>query len=327
MPNLTPTPIRIAALGGLLALGPVPAAAAADFPSQPMTLIVGASAGGTTDTLARVIAQGLSDTFDQPAVVENRPGAGGNIAAQAVAGSAPDGHTLLVAFTSHTLNASLFDDLPYDPIDDFAPVALLGQVSSILLSREDLVFDDLEAALDHARTAPDGVTFAVGGLGSSLHMETLKFFAQSGINGIEIPFPGTAPAITDLLGGHVDFMFAPFAAALPLIHDGSVNALAVTSPERNPEIPDLPAIAEVIGDYPITYGWFGVLAPAGTPDEVVTLLSETINDIMTGEAAARVLRAEGAAREALSPEAFRDFLIEDMAGWQEIAEAAGIERQ
>ncbi|MCC5960491.1 MAG: tripartite tricarboxylate transporter substrate binding protein [Rhodobacteraceae bacterium] len=300
---------------------------AQSYPSGPVTIIVGASAGGTTDTLARVVAQGLTEKFDQPFVVDNRPGAGGAIAAQAVADANADGRTLLVAFTSHTLNTALFNDLPYDPIDDFEPISLLAQVSSLLLARGNLEVETLSEALELGRNAPDGVTFAVGGLGSSLHMETLKFLAESGVAGIEIPFPGTAPAITDLLGGHVDFMFAPFASSVPLIEAGSVKALAVTSPERNPNFPDLPAVIEAIEGYPITYGWFGVLATAGTPQEDVAALNEAITDIMQSERAQTVLSDEGASAPQMSPEDFKAFLIEDMAAWQAIGENAEIERQ
>ncbi|MGY6632578.1 MAG: Bug family tripartite tricarboxylate transporter substrate binding protein [Alkalilacustris sp.] len=323
--NVTHT-LRTVTAAAALTLLPA-GAALAEFPDRPVNLIVGASAGGTTDSLARVIAQGLGEMFDQPVVVDNRPGAGGNLAAQAVTSAAADGHTLLVAFTSHTLNAALFEELPHDPIADFAPIALLAQGSSILLSRGDLPFDDLEAMLEHGRSQPDGVTFAVGGLGSSLHMETLKFINQSGVDGDVIPYPGTAPAVTDLMGGHVDFMFAPFAQALPLIEAGQVNALAVTMPDRFAGLPDVPTVAEVIDGYPITYSWFGVLARAGTEPEVVATLNAAIVEVMQGEAAQRLLSNEGAQPNSFSPEEFAAFLQADLDGWLTIAETAGIERQ
>lgn len=318
--------LRALTLGAFLGLVPA-GAVMADFPDRPVTLIVGASAGGTTDTLARVLAQGLGDRFDQPFIVDNRPGAGGNIAAQAVTGAPADGHNLLVAFTSHTLNASLFESLPHDPIADFSPVALLAQGSSILVSRGNLPFSDLEAMLEYSRTEPDGVTFAVGGLGSSLHMETLKFINETGVDGEVIPFPGTAPAITDLLGGHVDFMFAPFAQALPLIESGDVNAIAVTTPERFSGLPDRQTVAEVVSGYPITYSWFGVLARAGTDPQIVETLNAAILEVMQGEDAQRLLSNEGATGNSYSPEEFAAFLQADLEGWQAIAEAANIERQ
>lgn len=323
--HLTQT-LRALTLGASLGLLPA-GAALADFPERPVTLIVGASAGGTTDSLARILAQGLGEMFDQPFVVDNRPGAGGNIAAQAVTGAPADGHNLLVAFTSHTLNASLFEELPHDPIADFAPIALLAQGSSILVSRADLPFDDLEGMLEHGRSAADGVTFAVGGLGSSLHMETLKFINETGVDGDVIPYPGTAPAVTDLMGGHVDFMFAPFAQALPLIESGQVNAIAVTMPDRFSGLPDLQTVSEVVADYPITYSWFGVLGRAGTDPGIVESLNAAILEVMQGEAAQRLLSNEGAQANSFSPEEFTEFLQADLEGWQAIAEAGNIERQ
>jgi tripartite-type tricarboxylate transporter receptor subunit TctC len=303
------------------------AALADDYPSKPVTLIVGASAGGTTDALAREIAEGLSQTYDVPAVVDNRPGAGANIAAEAVANADPDGYTLLVAFTSHTLNDSLFHQLPYDPIEDFAPVSLLAQVSSILLSRPSLELDDLQALLDYAAEQPDGITFGVGGLGSSLHMETLKFIHESGVDGHVIPYPGTAPAIADLIGDHVDVMFAPFAAALPLVESGDANAYAVTSPERMPNLPDLPTVGETLDDYPTTYGWFGLLGPAGMDPAIVEQLNATVTEIMHGDSALDLLEREGAEPIDMSADEFAAFLAEDVKRWQAIAEAANIEKQ
>jgi tripartite-type tricarboxylate transporter receptor subunit TctC len=316
-----------ATLAAPIALAAGTAATGQDWPNRPITLIVGASAGGTTDALARVIAEGVSERFDTPAVVDNRPGAGAAIAAQAVANAEPDGHTLLVAFTSHTLNTALFNQLPYEPIEDFTPISLLAQVSSILLSRPTLEFESLEALLDHAEEQPDGVTFGVGGLGSSLHMETLKFIDASGVDGIVIAYDGTTPAITDLMGDHVDVMFAPFAAAVPLVEDGNANAVAVTSPERMALLPDLPTVRETIDDYPITYGWFGLLGPAGMDDAVVEQLNAAVTEIMQGGAAADLLEREGAEPIDMSPAEFASFLQEDMEGWQAIGEAAGVEKQ
>ncbi|WP_445158391.1 Bug family tripartite tricarboxylate transporter substrate binding protein [Halomonas sp. E14] len=302
-------------------------AVADDYPSKPITLIVGASAGGTTDALAREVAEGLSQKYDVPTVVDNRPGAGANIAAQAVANSDPDGYTLLVAYTSHTLNASLFHQLPYDPVEDFSPISLLGEVSSILLSRPDLEVESLQGLLDYAAEQPDGITFGVGGLGSSLHMETLKFMQESGVLGYEIPYNGTAPAIADLIGSHMDVMFAPFAAAMPLVESGDANAIAVTSPERMPNLDHIPSVNETLSDYPTTYGWFGLLGPAGMDPAIVERLNADVTEIMQGESGADLLEREGAEPIDISAEAFATFIAEDIERWQAIAEAGDIEKQ
>jgi len=321
----TPRLLLVAAAPLSLMLGSL--AIADDYPSQPITFIVGASAGGTTDALAREVAEGLAQKYDVPTVVDNRPGAGANIAAEAVANADPDGYTLLVAYTSHTLNKSLFHELPYDPVEDFSPISLLGEVSSILLSRPDLEFDSLQALLDYAAEQPDGITFGVGGLGSSLHMETLKFMQESDVLGYEIPYNGTAPAIADLIGSHVDVMFAPFAAAMPLVESGDANAIAVTSPERMPNLDDIPSINETLSDYPTTYGWFGLLGPAGMDPAIVERLNADVTEIMQGESGADLLEREGAEPIDISAEAFATFIAEDIERWQAIAEAGDIEKQ
>lgn len=298
-----------------------------DYPSKPITLIVGATAGGTTDALAREVAEGLAQKYDVPTVVDNRPGAGANIAAEAVAKSDSDGYTLLVAYTSHTLNESLFHEMPYDPLEDFTPISLLGEVSSILLSRPDLELENLQALLDYAADQPDGITFGVGGLGSSLHMETLKFMQESEVVGYEIPYSGTSPAIADLIGSHVDVMFAPFAAAMPLVESGDANAIAVTSPERMPNLDDIPSINETLNDYPTTYGWFGLLGPADMDPAIVERLNADVTEIMHGESGADLLEREGAEPVDIRAEAFAEFLVEDVERWKSIAEAGGIEKQ
>ena len=191
-------PTRRALLGAALALACVAAHA---FPTRPIRLIVGASAGGTTDTLAREIAEDMTKTLGQPVIVENKAGAGGNIAAQEVARAPADGHTLLVAFTSHTMNASLMKKLPYDPIADFTPVALLAKVSSVLVTRTDAPWRDVRDVIAKGKTRKDPLTFAIGGTGSSLHMDTYEFQASAGVPVTQVPFKGTSPALADVLAG------------------------------------------------------------------------------------------------------------------------------
>lgn len=323
----SPRPLLLLAAAAPFSLLLGTQAIADDYPNQPINLIVGASAGGTTDAMAREVAEGLAQKYDVPTVVDNRPGAGASIATEAVANADPDGYTLLVAYTSHTLNESLFHELPYDPVEDFSPISLLGEVSSILLSRPDLEFDSLQDMLDYAAEQPDGITFGVGGLGSSLHMETLKFIQESEVVGYEIPYNGTAPAIADLIGSHVDVMFAPFAAAMPLVESGDANAIAVTSPERMPNLDDIPSINETLSDYPTTYGWFGLLGPAGMDPAIVERLNADVIEIMHGDSGADLLEREGAAPIDISAEAFAAFIVEDVERWKAIAEAGDIEKQ
>jgi tripartite-type tricarboxylate transporter receptor subunit TctC len=183
----------------------VPHAPRADeFPTHPLKLLVGAPAGGTTDTIARAIAEPMAAALKQPVLVESRPGAGGNLAAAAVARSAPDGYTLLVSFSSHTINATLYPTLPYDPVADFTPITMVARVPSLLVGRADLPAKDLKALIELARTKPHTLTIGIGGIGSSLHLAGEKFKQMTGVDLLNVPYKGTAPALTDLLGGHVE---------------------------------------------------------------------------------------------------------------------------
>jgi tripartite-type tricarboxylate transporter receptor subunit TctC len=200
--NLSP------ALAILLLLAPH-AARADEFPKHPLKLLVGAPAGGTTDTIARAIADPMAAALKQPVLVENRPGAGGNLAAAAVARSAPDGYTLLVSFSSHTINATLYPTLPYDPVADFTPITMVARVPSLLVGRADLPAKDLKALIELARAKPHTLTIGIGGIGSSLHLAGEKFKQMTGVDFLNVPYKGTAPALTDLMVGRSDMLPEP----------------------------------------------------------------------------------------------------------------------
>src|ERR1700730_6059703 len=203
IPGLTTSVLLIAilSLSSSLAIG------ADDYPSRPIKLMVGASPGGTTDTMARAIAPPLASFLGRPVLVENRPGAGGNLAADAVGKSAPDGYTLLVSFSSHTINATLYPKLPFDPIADFTPITMIATVPSLLVGHLKLPANDLQSLIELAKSKPDTLTIALGGIGSSLHLAGEKFKMMTGVRLLNVPYKGTAPALTDLLGGQVDLMF------------------------------------------------------------------------------------------------------------------------
>ena len=225
------------------------AARADDYPSRPIKLLVGASAGGTTDTMARAIAQPLSKSLGQPVLVENRPGAGGNLAADTVAKAAPDGYTLLVSFTSHTINATLYPKLPFDPVTDFTPISKIATVPSLLVGNPKLPAQNLNELIALARAKPDKLTIAIGGIGSSLHLAGDQFKMMADLRILNVPYKGTAPALTDVLGGQVDMMFISLVTGTAQVKAGKLRAYGVTSAQRQPSFPDLPAIGEIVNGF------------------------------------------------------------------------------
>ena len=245
---------------------------AENYPSRPIKLLVGASAGGTTDTMARAIAQPLSASLGQPVLVENRPGAGGNLAADAVAKAAPDGYTLLVSFTSHTINATLYPKLPFDPVADFTPISKIATVPSLLVGNPKLPAQNLNELIALAKAKPDKLSIAIGGIGSSLHLAGDQFKMMAGLRILNVPYKGTAPALTDVLGGQVDMMFISLVTGTAQVQAGKLRAYGVTSAQRQPSFPDLPAIGEIVKGFEST-AWFGVFGPAKLPPEITGKLN------------------------------------------------------
>ena len=227
------------------------AAQADDYPSRPIKLLVGASPGGTTDTMARTIAVPLSKSLGQPVLVENKPGAGGNIAAATVAKATPDGYTLLVSFTSHTINATLYPKLPFDPVADFTAISKIADVPSLLVGNPKLPAQNLDELIALAKAKPDTLTIAIGGIGSSLHLAGEQLKMMTGIRILDVPYKGTAPALTDVLGGQVDMMFISLVTGSAQVRAGRLRAYGVTSAARQASFPDLPAIGEVVKGFEI----------------------------------------------------------------------------
>jgi tripartite-type tricarboxylate transporter receptor subunit TctC len=316
---------RRAALAGAAGLAALPAAALPP-PGGTITLIVGAAPGGTTDTVARDIAPLMSERLGRSVVVENRAGAGGNLAAQHVARARPDGGTLLVAFTSHTLNTVLQRSLPYRPLEDFTPLTLLARLpASVLVVRPTLPERDLAAFVARARANPDGYSFAIGGLGSSLHMQTVLVRARLGHTGPEVTFRGTAPALTDVAAGNVDAMFAPIAGAMPLIEGGRLRPIAVTGSSPQPRLPGVPLLSSAVPDLPEVAAWFGLLGPAGMSQDTAAALHEAAAAAVQAERFRARLATDGGEPGSMTPAEFRAFLQRDLALWQEIARLGNIQ--
>jgi len=293
-----------------------------DYPARPIKLLVGAPAGGTTDTVARAIAEPLAIALKQPVLVENRPGAGGNLAAAAVAKSAPDGYTLLVSFSSHTINATLYPSLPYDPVADFTPITMVARVPSLLVGRAGLPSNDLKTLIDLARTKPHTLTIGIGGIGSSLHLAGEKLKLMSGIDLLNVPYKGTAPALSDLLGGQIDLMFISLVTGAEQVRAGKLRAYGVTSEKRQPSFPDLPAIGEIVPGFEST-AWFGVFAPANLPDAVTQKLHATIVAALGEPRLREQLKNEGASSVGNTPKEFAAFVREDIERWAPIVRASG----
>jgi tripartite-type tricarboxylate transporter receptor subunit TctC len=311
----------VAAILAMFAAGNV--SAQAPFPSRPVRIYVPYSAGGGVDILARTLGDAVSRTWGQSVVVENRPGAGGVVASQALAASAPDGYTLIVVASGHATNPLLYAKIPYDTFKAFMPISLLASSPNILLVRADSPFRTLGDMIAQARAKPGSLSFGHAGNGTSTHLagELLKSLARIDIEAIS--YKGGAPAINDLLGGQIQMSFNNAPEALGQLEAGTLRALAVTTAARSPFLPDVPAIAETVPGYD-TEVWWGLLGPAGMPPELVRKLShDFIAALNSAEVTARLAKL-GASPIGTSPEAFDARIHADYEKWGPVIKAAGI---
>jgi tripartite-type tricarboxylate transporter receptor subunit TctC len=292
------------------------------YPSRPIKLLVGATPGGTTDTIARAIAREMMPALGQPVLVENRAGVGGNLAADAVAKSSPDGYTLLVSFTSHTINATLYPKLPYDPAADFTPITMIATVPSMLVSHPKLAANDLKGLIALAKAKHGALSIAIGGIGSSLHLAGEQFKMMAGIQLINVPYKGTAPALTDVLGAQVDMMFISLLTGAAQVRAGKLRAYGVTSAERQQSMPQLPAIGEVLPGFEST-AWFGVFGPANLPPAVTEKLNAIIVTALKNSQLREQLRNEGATPVGSTSADFAKFVRDDIKRWAPIVKQSG----
>jgi tripartite-type tricarboxylate transporter receptor subunit TctC len=290
--------------------------------NRPTKLMVGAPAGGTTDYVARALAQSLSPLLDTQVVVENRGGAGGNLAAEAVAKAAPDGATLLVCFTSHTINPSLFARLPFDSLRDFSPISLLASSPSMLVAHPASGISNMRELISTARTQPNKLNFAVGALGSSLHLAGDLFKTMAQVSITNIPYKGTAPALTDVLAGQVPLMFAALGSVDQHVRSGRLRALGVTSAARHAGFADVPTIAETLPGYESS-AWFGLLGPARMSATLVSNIADASAKALASADFKRRLAAEFLEPQAMNPAQFAAFIEKDIAKWAPIVKASG----
>jgi len=291
--------------------------------SRPVTIVVGSTPGGSTDTLGRVIAKLLTVETGRPFVVDNKPGASGNISAGHVARSAPDGQTLLFTGPGLTINASLHRNLPFDTLTDFTPITMVARVPNVLVARKDAPYNTPAEFIAYARSRPGQVNLAVAGQGSSVHLASEEFKLRTGIRTNDVPYKGTTGALTDMSGGSVDLMFAGSVSALSHLRGGKVKAIGIGSRTALPQLPGVPPLAEVLPGFESS-AWFGLFGPARMDPRAVDSLYQSIRVCLTQPEFHDRLNTEAAVGASMTPPEFNRFVREDVARWREVVDKAGI---
>jgi len=309
---------------GLAAVWADVSAHAADYPSRPVTLIVAFTPGGPSDVLARILGKKLEQILGQPFVVENRPGAGGNIAAELAARAAPDGYTLLMGNNSIlATNASLYAKVGFDAEKDFAPISLIGSQANILVVNPALPVRSMAELIALARKQPGQLNFASSGHGAAAHLAGELFKAEAHIDIVHVAYKGAAPALQDVIAGHVQMMFATAASVLGHIRNGLVRPLAVTTLRRSAVLPDVPTIDELGLTGFDAATWHGLVAPAGTPPDIIAALNSATVAALTDPATRKSLGDLGVDIVGSSPQEFAAYIKSEIPKWRAVVKAAG----
>jgi tripartite-type tricarboxylate transporter receptor subunit TctC len=291
----------------------------AEFPqNRPIRLFVGVTAGGATDVVGRLLAKGLGEALKTSVVVENRPGGNFALAAAAVKSAEADGHTLLLMSTSYTMTQGLRKNLPYDLVTDFTPVAQVGTGPLILVGRKDLPARDLAAFLALARSRPGNLKYASAGAGTVTHLPGVLLMQLAKLDLVHVPYRGGGPALNDLLGGHVDVMFDPATTLIPQIQNGSVIPYGVTSPQRMTEIPDVPTLAEAGLPGFDVQSWYGIMAPLGTPPEIVARIQQELAKVLQSNEVKERYAALGMTAGFAPPAEFTRYLKSEVNRWAKL---------
>ncbi|MDB5752446.1 MAG: hypothetical protein JWP65_2867 [Ramlibacter sp.] len=307
-----------------LAAAPLAATAQAAYPSKPINLIVPFSAGGTTDILARIVGEAIKKELGQPVIVDNRAGAGGNIGGALAAKAAPDGYTLFMGTVgTHAINASLYKKMPFDHVKDFAPLTRVAMVPNLLVAHPSRPYKNVRELIAYARANPGKVNFGSSGNGSSIHLSGELFNTLAKVDMIHVPYKGSAPAVTDLVGGQIDLMFDNMPSAIQHVRSGRLKALAVTTAKRSPELPDVPTIAEAgVPGYEAT-SWFGMFAPAATPAPIVARLNAALVKALADPEVKKKFAEQGAEALGETPAQFASFIRAETAKWSQVVKASG----
>jgi tripartite-type tricarboxylate transporter receptor subunit TctC len=314
------------AAGALALPALVRVAAAQAWPTKPVHLIVGFAPGGGTDIIARLIAAWLADHLGQQVIVENRPGAGTNLATEAVVRAPADGYTLLLAGLPNASNAALYDNLKFDFVRDITPVAGIVRDFFVVVVNPALPASTLPEFIAYARANPGKINMASAGIGSGNHLFGELFKSATGVNLVHVPYRGAAPALVDLLGGRMHVMFAPLSIAVEHARAGRLRALAVMTATRLPQLPDVPAVAEFVPGFETTF-WAGLGAPKNTPAEIVDRLNREVNAALADPTIKARLEAHGAAPMPGSPADFGKLIVDETERWGKVIRAAGIKAE
>jgi tripartite-type tricarboxylate transporter receptor subunit TctC len=296
---------------------------AQSFPNKPIKVLVPFPAGGTVDFFARTLAPKLSEALGQTVLVENRPGAGGNIATEAVAKATPDGYTLLMGSEIVAINTSLYSKLNYDPLKDLGPIVLVGTVPNILIINPSVPANNVKELIALGKNKSANLSYASTGQGTSTHLSTELFKNMTGMEAVHVPYKGGPPAIADLLGGQVNMMFINMPTGIAHVRSGKVKILAVSSKKRVAQLPDVPTVEEAGVKGFVTYAWSGLFAPAGTPREVVTRLNNEVVKILKMPAIREQLAGQGAEAVGDTPEEFGLFMRNEVAQWAHMVRTSG----
>jgi tripartite-type tricarboxylate transporter receptor subunit TctC len=320
MRNAVATGLGIA----LLALAAPLAAQSPSWPAKPIKIVVPFAVGGIADTFARAIGAKLGDTWGQPVVIENKAGAGGNIGADFVAKSPPDGYTFVMGnIGTHAVNQSLFRNMPYDTLRDFVPIAHVLDAEGLLVVHPSVSSKSVPELIALAKSQPGRMTYASGGLGTTSHLAAELFKSVANVDIVHVPYKGNSPAITDLLGGQTQMIFATMPTVLPQVKAGRLRALAVIGPARTPALPDVPTVAETLPGFEVS-NWIGLFAPAGTPPEIVAKLNAEVQKVMRSPEIEKRLETEGAKFVPTTPAQFAEFQRAEAAKWARAIKDANI---
>ncbi|HET7363596.1 MAG TPA: tripartite tricarboxylate transporter substrate binding protein [Burkholderiales bacterium] len=295
---------------------------AQDYPSRPIRLITPAAPGGTTDLLARLVSAKLGEIFGQQVIVDNRASASGVIAGELTAKAPPDGYTLLLAYHQHTINGALNPNLPYHPVNDFTPITQLTRAGLLLVVNPSSPPHTLQEFIAWTKQRSGELNYGSAGLGSGGHLAGELYKQMTGVKAEHIPYKGSSPALMDLIGGRYDYNFAGLQPAQAQVRGGKLRALAVTTPQRIPALPDVPAVAEALPGYEVV-GWYGVIGPAGMPAPLVERLHEELVRVLAQPDVRERILNDGSEPIGNTPREFRDFMAADLAKWARVVKQSG----